>query len=106
MADCCANPPYGRDIRYGVAVLETLDISPLIVGAARPKLIADRPGGMRFPVSPAAEQKAIAAQFSTKAAEPDAPIDRVVAAIACLTGYRQVLRAAAVAGTIGVRGAA
>jgi type I restriction enzyme S subunit len=95
--------PFAGDIRYWVATLEIFDYSPLITGAAQPKLTADRLGGIRLPVPPAAEQVAISDYLEAKTTELDALISQAVEAISRLTEYRQVLITSAVTGKIDVR---
>lgn len=80
--------PLSGDIRYWVAVLETFDFSPLITGAAQPKLTADNLGNIRLPVPPASEQSVIADFLSLETAKLDALIDKTSSAIARLTEYR------------------
>lgn len=92
------------DIRYWVATLETFDFSPLITGAAQPKLTADRLVGIRLPVPPAAEQTAIADYLVAKTKELDALVRQAVTVIDRLTEYRQALITSAVTGKIDVRG--
>ena len=95
--------PFAGDIRYWVATLEIFDYSPLITGAAQPKLTADRLGGIRLPVPPAAEQVAISDYLEAKTTELDALISQAVEAISRLTEYRQALITSAVTGKIDVR---
>lgn len=95
--------PISGNIRYWVAALETFDFSPLISGAAQPKLTADRLGGIRLPVPPEAEQVAIADYLTAEISILDALIDRATEAIDRLTEYRQSLITSAVTGKIDVR---
>ena len=95
--------PLRGDIRYWVAALETFDFSPLITGAAQPKLTADRLAGIRLPVPPAAEQTAIADYLSSKASELDDLVGQTVTVIDRLTEYRQAMITSAVTGKIDVR---
>lgn len=95
--------PISGDIRYWEAALETFDFSPLISGAAQPKLTADRLGGIRLPVPPVDEQIAIADFLATETSKLDALIDRATEAIDRLTEYRQALITSAVTGKIDVR---
>lgn len=96
--------PLSGDIRYWVATLETFDFSPLITGAAQPKLTADRLAGIRLPVPPTAEQTAIADYLTSKTSELDDLVVQAVTVIARLTEYRQALITSAVTGKIDVRG--
>jgi type I restriction enzyme S subunit len=52
--------PISGDIGYWVGVLQTFDYTPLITGAAQPKLTADRLGSILLPKPPGTEQTAIA----------------------------------------------
>lgn len=98
--------PLAGDIRYWVATLETFDFSPLITGAAQPKLTADRLGGIRLPVPPATEQAVIADYLAAKTGELDALVGQAVEVVDRLTEYRQALITSAVTGKIDVRGQA
>lgn len=98
--------PLSGDIRYWVATLETFDFSPLITGAAQPKLTADRLAGIRLPVPPGAEQTAIADYLTSKTSELDDLVVQAVRVIDRLTEYRQALITSAVTGKIDVRGLA
>lgn len=95
--------PLRGDIRYWVATLETFDFSPLITGAAQPKLTADRLGGIRLPVPPEAEQAAIADYLANKTAELDGLVTQANQVIDRVTEYREALITAAVSGQIDVR---
>jgi type I restriction enzyme S subunit len=95
--------PLRGDIRYWVATLETFDFSPLITGAAQPKLTADRLGGIRLPVPPAAEQAAIADYLAIKTAELDGLVTQAIEVIDRVTEYREALITAAVSGQIDVQ---
>ncbi len=95
--------PLAGDIRYWVATLETFDFSPLITGAAQPKLTADRLGGIQLPVPPANEQAAIADYLAAKTGELDALVGQAVEVVDRLTEYRQALITSAVTGKIDVR---
>jgi len=95
--------PLAGDIRYWVATLETFDFSPLITGAAQPKLTADRLGGIQLPVPPANEQTAISDYLAAKTGELDALVGQAVEVVDRLTEYRQALITSAVTGKIDVR---
>jgi len=95
--------PLAGDIRYWVATLETFDFSPLITGAAQPKLTADRLGGIQLPVPPANEQTAIADYLAAKTGGLDALVGQAVEVVDRLTEYRQALITSAVTGKIDVR---
>jgi len=95
--------PLTGDIRYWVATLETFDFSPLITGAAQPKLTADRLADIRLPVPPTVEQTAIADYLTSKTSELDELVGQAVMVIDRLTEYRQALITSAVTGKIDVR---
>lgn len=95
--------PLGGDIRYWVAVLQTFDFSPLITGAAQPKLTADRLGSIRLPVPPASEQSIIADYLDVEASKVDALVATTETAIDRLVEYRLALIISAVTGKIDVR---
>jgi type I restriction enzyme S subunit len=95
--------PLAGDIRYWVATLETFDFSPLISGAAQPKLTAERLAAIRLPVPPTTEQTAIADYLAAKTGELDALVGQAVTVIDRLTEYRQALITSAVTGKIDVR---
>jgi len=95
--------PLAGDIRYWVATLETFDFSPLITGAAQPKLTADRLGGIQLPVPPPNEQATIADYLAAKTGELDALVGQAVEVVDRLTEYRQALITSAVTGKIDVR---
>lgn len=98
--------PLSGDIHYWVATLETFDFSPLITGAAQPKLTADRLAGIQLPVPPRAEQTAIADYLMSKTSELDDLVVQAVTVIDRLTEYRQALITSAVTGKIDVQGLA
>lgn len=95
--------PLSGDIRYWAATLETFDFSPLITGAAQPKLTADRLSGIRLPVPPVDEQAAISDYLASKTSEMDNLIGQATTVLARLTEYRQALITSAVTGKIDVR---
>ena len=95
--------PLSGDIRYWVAVLQTFDFSPLITGAAQPKLTADRLGSIRLPAPPASEQSHIADYLDVETAKLDALSATIGTAIDRLVEYRQSLITSAVTGQIDVR---
>nr|WP_274522026.1 restriction endonuclease subunit S [Ectothiorhodospira lacustris] len=95
--------PLSGDIGYWVGVLQTFDYTPLITGAAQPKLTADRLGSIMLPKPSAAEQTAIATYLDRETAKIDKLMEKVEAAIARLQEYRTALITAAVTGKIDVR---
>jgi type I restriction enzyme S subunit len=95
--------PISGDIRYWEALLQSYDFTPLITGAAQPKLTSDRLASIVLPTPPATEQKAIAAFLDRKTAIIDQMITKVETAIERLKEYRSALITAAVTGKIDVR---
>jgi len=98
--------PRSGDIRYWVAALQTFDYTPLISGAAQPKLTGDRLDNITVPLPPDAEQAAIADHLAHETARIDALIAKVKEAIERLKEYRTALISAAVTGKIDVQGLA
>jgi type I restriction enzyme S subunit len=97
--------PVEGDIRYWAAVLQTYDYTPLVTGAAQPKLTSDRLGSIRLPKPPPDEQAAIAAYLDEETAKLDALVGKVEEAVERLQEYRTALITAAVTGKIDVRSA-
>ncbi len=95
--------PVEGDIRYWAAVLQTYDYTPLVTGAAQPKLTSDRLGSIRLPMPPPDEQAAIAAYLDEETAKLDALVGKVEEAVERLQEYRTALITAAVTGKIDVR---
>jgi len=95
--------PIEGDIRYWAAVLQTYDYTPLVTGAAQPKLTSERLGSIRFPKPPPKEQAAIAAYLDLETAKLDALVGKVEMAVERLQEYRTALITAAVTGNIDVR---
>jgi type I restriction enzyme S subunit len=95
--------PIDGDIRYWVGVLQTFDFTPLITGAAQPKLTSDRLGSVAIPNPPPLEQTAIGDFLDCETTKIDAMVAKIDAAIECLQEYRTALITAAVTGKIDVR---
>lgn len=95
--------PISGDIRYWVGLLQTFDYTPLITGAAQPKLTADRLGGIVLPKPPEEEQTAIATYLDRETAKIDRLVAKVDTAIARLQEYRSALITSAVTGKIDIR---
>lgn len=95
--------PIEGDIRYWAAVLQIYDYTPLVTGAAQPKLTSDRLGSIRLPKPPPDEQAAIAAYLDAETAKLDALVRKVQEAVERLQEYRTALITAAVTGKIDVR---
>ncbi|HEY0075469.1 MAG TPA: restriction endonuclease subunit S [Abditibacteriaceae bacterium] len=96
--------PRNGDIRYWEKILQTHDYTPLVTGAAQPKLTSDRLRGIRLPKPPVEEQRAIADYLDRETAKLDRMREKVEAAIGKLQEYRMALITAAVTGKIDVRG--
>ena len=73
--------PLGGDIRYREGILQTYDFTPLVTGAAQPKLTAERLGSSRLPKPPIAEQRAIADFLDRETEKIDRLAVKVEAAI-------------------------
>jgi type I restriction enzyme S subunit len=97
--------PQSGDIRYWSYVLEMYDYTPLVTGAAQPKLTSERLGSIRLPKPPASEQTVIANFLDTETGKLDRMIARVREATERLLEYRIALITAAVTGKIDIRGA-
>lgn len=95
--------PLGGDIRYWESVLQTFDVTPLVTGAAQPKLTAERLGSIRLPKPTDAEQRAIADYLDCETSKIDRLSAKVEEAIERLQEYRAALITAAVTGKIDVR---
>lgn len=95
--------PIDGDIRYWVGVLQTFDFTPLITGAAQPKLTSDRLGSVAVPNPPPLEQTAIGDFLDRETAKIDAMVTKVETAVERLQEYRTALITAAVTGKIDVR---
>ncbi len=95
--------PLTGDICYWVGVLQTYDYTPLISGAAQPKLTGDRLGSIRIPLPPDSEQREIAGFVDREITKIDALISKIQEAIEQLKEYRIALISAAVTGKIDVR---
>lgn len=98
--------PIAGDIRYWLNVLQTYDYTPLITGAAQPKLTADRLGSIILPKPPEYEQSAIAIYLARETNKIDGLVAKAEAVISRLQEYRTALITAAVTGKIDVRGTA
>lgn len=95
--------PSTGDIRYWACVLQSYDYTPLVTGAAQPKLTSDRLCSIKLPKPPPKEQSLIADYLDAETAKLDALIERVQNAIDCLQEYRTAFITAAVTGKIDVR---
>lgn len=95
--------PVAGDISYWAAVLQTYDFTPLVTGAAQPKLTSERLGGIQLPKPPLEEQTTIAAYLDAETAKLDALAAKVEQAVERLQEHRTALITAAVTGKIDVR---
>jgi type I restriction enzyme S subunit len=82
--------------------MQTFDYTPLITGAAQPKLTAERLAAIQVPVPPVAEQHVIAEHLSSETGRIDALIAKVEAAVERLVEYRVALISASVTGKVRV----
>ncbi len=98
-------PVFG-DIRYWLGVPQAYDCTPLVTGAAQPKLTSERLGSIALPQPPSGEQRAIANFLNRETAKTDTLVSKVETAIERLQEYRTALITAAVTGKIDVRGGA
>lgn len=96
--------PRNGDIRYWMVTLQTFDYSPLVTGAAQPKLTSERLSSIKIPHPPIEEQRIIADHLDHETAKIDKMIAKVQEAIERLQEYRSALITAAVTGKIDVRG--
>jgi type I restriction enzyme S subunit len=83
-------------------VLQTFDFTPLISGAAQPKLTSDRLGSVPVPSPPPLEQRAIGDFLDRETSKIDSMVATVETAIERLLEYRTALITAAVTGKIDV----
>ena len=95
--------PYKDSIHYLAFLLLSFDYTPLVTGAAQPKLTKDNLSSIQLPLPPLPEQQAIAAYLDEQTATLDALVAKVEQAILALQEYRSTLITAAVTGKIDVR---
>jgi type I restriction enzyme S subunit len=95
--------PWNGDIRYWTYLLQMHDYTPLVTGAAQPKLTAERLSSIRLPKPSESEQRAIANYLDQETAKIDQMVEKVEVAIAKIQEYRTALITAAVTGKIDVR---
>jgi type I restriction enzyme S subunit len=95
--------PLSGPLSFWEGVLRTYDYTPLITGAAQPKLTAENLGSIPLPVPAENECCAIAAFLDRETARIDALIEEVEKSIDLLREYRTALISAAVTGKIDVR---
>ena len=90
-------------LAYWEGVLQTFDYTPLITGAAQPKLTKENLGGVWLPLPQYAEQCVIADYLEQEAGCIDTLIREVQDSANTLQEYRTALISAAVTGKIDVR---
>ena len=95
--------PKDGELHYWVHVLQTIDYTPLVTGAAQPKLTSDRLNSIGLPKPPVGEQRAIAQFLGVRTGRIGKIAETVEAAIERLQEYRTALITAAVTGKIDVR---
>ncbi|MBN2103718.1 restriction endonuclease subunit S [bacterium] len=95
--------PKSGSIKYWEGILQAYDYTPLITGAAQPKLTADNLGSIALPVPPAKEQFAISSFFSKESSILDGLSDKIQLSINLLNEYRTALISSTVTGKIDVR---
>lgn len=95
--------PLAGPLEYWEGVLQTYDYTPLVSGAAQPKLTADRLGVIPLPVPPEKEQHFIVGCLAKKTERIDTISANIEESIEKLKEYRTALISAAVTGKIDVR---
>lgn len=88
--------PYKGDLQFFCYLLESIDYTALISGAAQPKLTAERLRNLVFAVPPLPEQQAITAYLDAKTAQIDRKIDLLTQKASKYRQLRQSLINAAV----------
>jgi len=95
--------PINGNLQFWEGVLQTFDYTPLITGAAQPKLTADNLANIALPCPPPAKQDMIAAFLDQETSQIDLLIVKIEGSINKLCEYRVTLISAAVTGKIDVR---
>jgi len=95
--------PINGQLLFWEGVLQTYDYSPLITGAAQPKLTKENLGSILLPSPPIDEQRTIAAFLDRETERIDTLTIKVRESISKLREYRTALISAAVTGKIDVR---
>ena len=98
--------PRRGNLQYLAAVMERLNYTPWISGAAQPKLTLDRLMSIAIAVPPKSEQDEIISKASAEISSLDAAIARARRQIGLLQEYRTRLIADVVTGKLDVREAA
>ncbi len=96
--------PLQGPLVYWEGVLRTFDYTPLISGAAQPKLTAEDLGTIALPHPPVEEQHQITDALTSETGTLDAMANKISNSIETLREHRTALIAAAVTGKIDVRG--
>jgi type I restriction enzyme S subunit len=95
--------PIAGPLKYWEGVLQTYDYTPLITGAAQPKLTAENLDVISLPAPPEEEQHDIATFLDHETAGIDSLIEKVNKSIALVREYRMAIISAAVTGKIDIR---
>ena len=95
--------PINGQLLFWEGVLQTYDYSPLITGAAQPKLTKENLGSILLPCPPIDEQKVISAFLDSETGHIDTLTTKIRESISKLHEYRKALISAAVTGKIDVR---
>jgi len=90
-------------IKYWEGLLQTFDYTPLISGAAQPKLTAENLANISLPAPPANEQNQIVEFINREAGLIDEMTHKIEKSLDLLCEYRTALIFAAVTGKIDVR---
>jgi type I restriction enzyme S subunit len=96
--------PLDGPLEYWEGVLRTFDYTPLISGAAQPKLTAEDLGTIPLPHPPVEEQRQIPDALTSETGTLDAMSNKISDSIEMLREHRTALISAAVTGKIDVRG--
>jgi type I restriction enzyme S subunit len=98
------SPKDSNDLGFMAYLLESIDYSGYITGAAQPKLSQDNLGRVPLDVPPLAEQKLIAASLDEQCGRIDKLIGKLNDEIALFIEYRTRLISDVVTGKLDVRG--
>lgn len=92
-------------VDYWAEVVELVDVTPLVVGSAQPKLTAEALGNLRIVYAPDySERLAIQKHLNEQRVKFQTLMDKATKAVALLKEHRTALISAAVTGKIDVRG--
>jgi type I restriction enzyme, S subunit len=83
--------PIDGDLQYWEAVLQVYDYTPIVTGAAQPKLTADQLGSIRLPKPPLDEQEAISSFLDVETSKIDGLVSEQRRLIALLKEKRQAV---------------